>query len=238
MAFWKWYDRAARVDFLGTVLGWFFEWRPWIASAVGGGGGAVTFIWSAIDGKSALEVWVLSVVVTTSLIGACWLGLKILDRFRLEPTPSHDESQRSDLMGRWQRGEWQITYPPLKGEARIPAGYLSLREAATRAYERTRNTLLAGMAENESETPDEILRYYGYFIAVIENSQNNNKPLVSLFGIRPPSRQLETIKPTPRYELTVGQLDSYLSENKKIVFENLAVKADELEVAIQKMCEV
>jgi hypothetical protein len=55
--FWRWYDRGAQADFGGTLLGFFFDWKGWIAAAVGGSGGAITFLKAAIDGHSPLDVW-------------------------------------------------------------------------------------------------------------------------------------------------------------------------------------
>ena len=38
--FWRWFDRGARADFAGTMLGWVFDWKGWIAGFFAGGGGA------------------------------------------------------------------------------------------------------------------------------------------------------------------------------------------------------
>jgi hypothetical protein len=50
--FWRWYDRGARADFAGTLLGYIFDWKGWIAGVVAGGGGGMTFLKAAIDGRS------------------------------------------------------------------------------------------------------------------------------------------------------------------------------------------
>jgi hypothetical protein len=65
--FWRWFDRGARVDFAGTLLGYVFDWKGWVAGLIGGGGGATTFLKAAIDGWSPLVVWVMAVVVAAAL---------------------------------------------------------------------------------------------------------------------------------------------------------------------------
>jgi|SRR5713101_1340778 len=78
--FWRWYDRASRADFGGTLLGFVFDWKAWISAAVGGGGGAVTFLKAAIDGRSPLDVWVLALVVVASLIAIVYFAISILEK--------------------------------------------------------------------------------------------------------------------------------------------------------------
>jgi hypothetical protein len=73
--FWRWFDRAARLDFFGNVVGHFFDWRGWIAGLVGGGGGGVTFLWAAIDGRSPLDVWVIAVVVAAALAATSYYSI-------------------------------------------------------------------------------------------------------------------------------------------------------------------
>jgi hypothetical protein len=80
--FWQWYDRAARVDFAGTLLGFFFDWKTWISTLVGGGGGVVTFTWAAIEGRSPLEVWVLAVTAGAALVALIYYILALLEKFR------------------------------------------------------------------------------------------------------------------------------------------------------------
>jgi hypothetical protein len=62
---WRWYDRAGRLDFAGTMLGWVFDWKTWLFSAMGGG---VTLLWAAIDGRSSLDVWLLALMATACMI--------------------------------------------------------------------------------------------------------------------------------------------------------------------------
>jgi hypothetical protein len=73
-SFWRWYDRAARLDFAGTVLGYFFDWRSWL---IGTSGGAMTFIWAAIDGRSPLDVWLMALMATACMvvISTCAMAL-------------------------------------------------------------------------------------------------------------------------------------------------------------------
>jgi hypothetical protein len=76
--FWRWYDRAARLDFAGTVVSYFFDWRGWIATFIGGSGGAVTFLWAAIDGRSPLDVWIAAVIVAAALAVFVWVIITIV----------------------------------------------------------------------------------------------------------------------------------------------------------------
>jgi len=80
MAFWRWYDRASRADFGGTLLGFIFDWKGWISAAIGGGGGVVTFIKAAVDGRSPLDVWVLALVVIAALMVIVYLAISILEK--------------------------------------------------------------------------------------------------------------------------------------------------------------
>jgi hypothetical protein len=62
---WRWYDRAGRLDFAGTMLGWVFDWKTWLFSAMGGG---ATLLWAAIDGRSSLDVWLLALMAAACMI--------------------------------------------------------------------------------------------------------------------------------------------------------------------------
>ena len=85
--FWRWYDLGARADFGGTLLGFVFDWKGWISAAIGTGGGAMTFLKAAFDGRSPLDVWVLAVVVTAALIVAVYFGISILGTIRKPSVP-------------------------------------------------------------------------------------------------------------------------------------------------------
>jgi hypothetical protein len=78
--FWRWFDRCARLDFFGNVVGYFFDWRGWLAAVAGGGGGAVTFLWAAIEGRSPLDVWVIAVVVAAALAMFFYFSLGVLQK--------------------------------------------------------------------------------------------------------------------------------------------------------------
>jgi hypothetical protein len=58
-------------------------------------------------------------------------------------------------------------------------------EAALIAYERTRKTGLAGMAEHMAEKPNDVLGVYAHAI----------KDAVPIYGKKPPARQFETKSP-------------------------------------------
>lgn len=57
-------DWAARFDFVGNLVGHFFDWKTWVAAAAGG---AVTFLWAAIKGRDPFDVWLAAVVVAAAL---------------------------------------------------------------------------------------------------------------------------------------------------------------------------
>jgi hypothetical protein len=91
--FWKNYDRGARVDFAGTLLGLIFDWRTWLASFVGGGG--MTFMWAAIAGRDPLDVYIYALISTACFVvivaGAATLfqairGTRLAITF--DPTPA------------------------------------------------------------------------------------------------------------------------------------------------------
>lgn len=80
--FWRWYDRGSRLDFAGNLLGYVFDWKAWIVGIFAGGGGAATFLWAAIDGRSPLDVWVVAVVVAAALATFVYFVISILEKLR------------------------------------------------------------------------------------------------------------------------------------------------------------
>src|SRR5262245_58902668 len=79
--FWQWYDRAARVDFGVTLLGYIFDWRTWLVAVFSGGGG--TFLWAAVEGRSPVEVWLMALVAIACfaiIIASITAGAKIIAR--------------------------------------------------------------------------------------------------------------------------------------------------------------
>jgi hypothetical protein len=78
--FWRYYDRASRVDFGGTLLGLVFDWKAWISTAIGGGGGVVTFLWAAIAERSALDVWVLALLAAAALNAAIYFAISTWEK--------------------------------------------------------------------------------------------------------------------------------------------------------------
>lgn len=67
----------------------------------------------------------------------------------------------------------------------LPFGpYLSLRGVAANYYGKTRNTTMAEFAERSSNSPDEILNWYGYWMAIHG---------VRIFGKRPPSPNIDQV---------------------------------------------
>jgi hypothetical protein len=79
--FWRWFDRAARMDFAGTLLSYFFDWKAWLWALVPGGGVATVF-WSAIVGLSALETWVYGLLVIAALAAIIHLGLLVVGQIK------------------------------------------------------------------------------------------------------------------------------------------------------------
>jgi hypothetical protein len=82
--FWRQYDRASRVDFGGTLLGFIFDWKAWVSALVGGGGGVLTFLTAAIGDRSPLEVWVFAVVVAAALIVILYLTVSLLEKWKTD----------------------------------------------------------------------------------------------------------------------------------------------------------
>jgi hypothetical protein len=66
MSFWRWYDRGARLDFAGTLLGFIFDWRTWLAGILSGGG--MTFLWAAIEGWSPLQVFLMAIFASACFV--------------------------------------------------------------------------------------------------------------------------------------------------------------------------
>ena len=105
-SFWRWYDRASRVDFAGTLFSLIFDWKSW---AIGAAGGAMTFLWAAIAGRDPLDVWALAVVVAAGLMVIAWVVLSFLRERPIEVAA--DASGGQSILDQWQRGEWEIAYP-------------------------------------------------------------------------------------------------------------------------------
>jgi hypothetical protein len=71
-AFWRWFDRAARFDFAGNVLGWFWDWKSW---ALSGTGGVVALILSKLDGWSNTGVF-LATLCAGLIVAVAYAVLK------------------------------------------------------------------------------------------------------------------------------------------------------------------
>jgi hypothetical protein len=123
--------------------------------------------------------------------------------------------------------------------ARAPSGgWISLMEAATRAYEQTRHRPVAIVAEAFGNSNDQILTWYCN--AMTRPRDHGRPPLVTLRGNRPPSRLNDKID--------VGVLSNYdfHVENDEIVlqertgnvrYQNLVVARSEVAAAIKEMAE-
>jgi hypothetical protein len=96
--FWRWYDRAARADFAGTLLGYIFDWKTWIVTAFGGGGGIATFF-AAVGNWSPLLVWVFAAIVAASLAATAYFVIRILETRREMDDEPRSESQPSQNVG-------------------------------------------------------------------------------------------------------------------------------------------
>jgi hypothetical protein len=94
MAFWRWFDRGARVDFAGTLLGLIFDWRTWLAGIFGGGG--VTFLWAAIEGRSPLEVYLMAIFAVACfvvIIAGIAAAMKTIKRPAFEILYDHSDTR-------------------------------------------------------------------------------------------------------------------------------------------------
>ena len=76
--FWRGYDWVARAD---LAIGWIFDWRKWLWTLVPGGGG-MTWLWSAIEGRTPLQVWIDAAVVTAALAVIVYFAISILEKIR------------------------------------------------------------------------------------------------------------------------------------------------------------
>ena len=111
---------------------------------------------------------------------------------------------------------------------------ISLLEAARRAYERTRDRPIASFAEAFDNSPDKILRWYCYAL-IIPRESLGGKPLMQVRGIHPPSRLRETISVRNSHSIDIRPSGIYLMEGNRDVFEDLTVRAADLEAAIATM---
>ncbi len=87
---------------------------------------------------------------------------------------------------------------------------ISLFEAATRAYEQTQNSPISIISEGLTNSPDDLLIWYCNAMA---RHQDGKKPLITLWGIRPPSRVKEEI-----YIAALSRYD-FIIENGSVVFQ-------------------
>jgi hypothetical protein len=97
LAFWKWFDRVARADFGGNLLGLVFDWRNWLWTVVPGGGG-MTFLWAAVDGRSPLDVWIAAAVVMAALAITVLVIVKLLESTRYRSAISRQSSRIGDAI--------------------------------------------------------------------------------------------------------------------------------------------
>jgi hypothetical protein len=116
-----------------------------------------------------------------------------------------------------------------------PNREISLFEAATRAYEQTRNSPISVAAEALTDAPDDILTWYCNMMA---RHQNGKGPLIKLWGIRRPSREKEEIyiAALSRYDFVVENGSIILQErNGGASYENLTVREREVINAIKDL---
>jgi hypothetical protein len=121
------------------------------------------------------------------------------------------------------------TKPPIIRSAGTASRFISLFEAATRAYELTRNEIVSAVPETFANSPDDILTWY---CEAMTRHRDGEKPFVRLWGIRPPSRIREEIYMAPlnNYGFEVEGTEIVLvSRTGSARFEKLMV--DEREVA-------
>jgi hypothetical protein len=93
---WRWYDRAARLDFGGTMLSWIFDWKGWIAGLFAGGGGGMTFVWAAIEGRSPLDVWIVATIISAALAVLVYFLIASSEKFRAASRGAARPGPRTD----------------------------------------------------------------------------------------------------------------------------------------------
>jgi hypothetical protein len=121
------------------------------------------------------------------------------------------------------------TKPPIIRRAGVGSRFISLFEAATRAYEQTRETIVSAVPETFADGPDDVLTWYCEAMA---RHRDGKEPFVRIWGIRPPSRIREEIYMAPlnNYGFKVeGNEIVLVSRTGSGRFERLMV--DEREVA-------
>jgi hypothetical protein len=134
-----------------------------------------------------------------------------------------------------------IAYLVYRKEKAPPAratseGRISLMEAATRAYEQTRNRPVAGFAEAEGSN-DRILTWYCNFMT---RPDHGRPPRVTLWGKRPPSRLNEKIGVVvlSTYDFHVEDNAIVLRERMgNVSYQDLTVAPSEVAAAIREMAE-
>ncbi len=201
--FWKWYDRAARVDFAHTL------WR--LASD------AWTLLLSALGGIAMLPIgafnyeWSAATVILASLATAVLvLALVVLARLLIGGTPRPKPSNEPK--------------------------YISLREAATRAYEATRGKGAGLAAESFGNSPEEILQYFCYALTTKSRS-DMARQTASLFGTRAPARTIDKIEvdgPTAEFRFENGE-PVFFDRRRETTYRNLQVLESELLANIEEI---
>ncbi|MDP1864889.1 MAG: hypothetical protein Q8L13_00925 [Bradyrhizobium sp.] len=145
MAFWKWYDRASRVDFAGTILGWIFDWKGWVVAIVGGSGGGVTFLTAAIRGRDPLDVWVLALVVAAALMFIVWVIILLLEkRRRPNEAPVLDTNEGTRVSA------------PIEPDLNAADGFNAVMQRSQRVHDlaRTPEQLRPGWYESHMSEPE------------------------------------------------------------------------------------
>jgi hypothetical protein len=114
---------------------------------------------------------------------------------------------------------------------------LTLFEAATRAYEQTKDKPISILATTWADSSDAILVWY---CGQLAHYQNGRQPLVTLRGTQPPSRLKDEIDMAPlnNYVFVVESNSIILkSPTGSSRYENLSVSVDELDAAIRELAE-
>src|ERR1700740_1173932 len=102
------YDWVARAD---LAFGWIFDWRNWLWSLVPAGGG-MTFLWSAIENRAPLDVWIDAVVVMAGLAIIVYVLIWLLGKIRgRKSSASSVQTAAPSLMADHQTGKWVPLYP-------------------------------------------------------------------------------------------------------------------------------
>lgn len=109
MGFWAWYDRASRVDFAGTLVGFFFDWKTWLVWA---GGTVLSLLVSSYGEWTPGLVW-LAALIGGACMAIMYMAVRMFFAQRSKIGVSESGSAaRFPSVGDFQEGRWELKLPP------------------------------------------------------------------------------------------------------------------------------